>query len=327
MELDKNAIYRTYEKKQPLFKRALSNTKDALQQFLAEKEIPYLVISTRVKDFSSFFEKISRKKYENPFEENEDFCGVRIIVYHLEDIDKVRDILKEHYDVQNLEDKTDSLELNQFGYRSKHLIIKIRNSWCVTPNYKNLNNIKIEVQIRTVLMHAWAEIEHKLGYKSKNQIPGKLQRKLFLMSAKLEDADHQFQDIKNEADEYKYKTISESEKAGKFVGNDLNLNSLQALLTYYFPNEEPHSEMESRLLQEIEKSELSMKDLVSTAEKSVKAVEFIKENMFNGDIIRTTPRANILTYGLEAFNNNFRKIAPSSNSRSQIVEKLKRKYS
>lgn len=323
MEIYKNNLFKAYQEKKPLFQRALQNTKEALQQFLVEIDVPYLIINTRLKNFDSFYEKISRKKYENPFEENEDFCGVRIVLYHLDDIDKVKEIIKKNYVIQNSENKTNNLKPDQVGYRSDHLIIKIEESWCVTPNYKNLSDIKIEIQIRTVLMHAWAEIEHKLGYKSKTQIPEKLQRKLFLMSAKLEDADHQFQEIKYQAEEYKQKTIKDSQKAGKFVGNELNLNSLQALLTYYFPKEESHSEMESRLLEEIEAAEYSMEDLDKIAIKTKAIIEKIKNYMFPGEIVRTTTKANVLAYGMEVFGENFRPVGAPSQSRKKIIEKLK----
>ena len=68
-----------------------------------------------------------------------------------------------------------------YGIKSITIIIKVKNSWCVTPNYKGLENIKIELQIRTVLMHTWAAIEHKLGYKNNQELPKDLKRKLYLM--------------------------------------------------------------------------------------------------------------------------------------------------
>ncbi|MDZ7820160.1 MAG: hypothetical protein U5K55_16870 [Aliarcobacter sp.] len=56
------------------------------------------------------------------------------------------------------------------------------------------------MQVRTVLMHTWAAIEHKLGYKNDQQLPKNLKRKLYLMSAQLENADMQFQEIKDAAE-------------------------------------------------------------------------------------------------------------------------------
>ena len=57
------------------------------------------------------------------------------------------------------------------------------HEWLVSPNYRGLGDIKIEIQVRTILMHAWAEIEHKLAYKNKAQIPESVTRNLALISA------------------------------------------------------------------------------------------------------------------------------------------------
>ena len=194
--MDKDTLFQEYNDKLPNYDRARANIKEALEEYLKEKNISFVTIESRIKDFESFYEKISRKKYENPFEENEDFCGIRIILYFQDDIEKVNKIIEENFIIEESENKSNKLEDNEFGYRSNHLIIKVKDSWCVTPNYKGLASIKIELQIRTVLMHTWAAIEHKLGYKSNQELPKNLKRKLYLMSAQLENADMQFQEIK-----------------------------------------------------------------------------------------------------------------------------------
>ena len=184
MRINKPAILEQYTKLIPLYKRACHNTKEALEQFLEDSNIPFIVITTRVKSRNSFSEKIDRKNYFNPFAENEDFCGVRVILYYQNDIIKVGEIINNNYELQESSDKADKLEFNAFGYRSNHSIVKIKESWCVSSNYKDLEDIKIEIQVRTVLMHAWAEIEHELGYKSKEYIPPLIERKFSPPGAK-----------------------------------------------------------------------------------------------------------------------------------------------
>ncbi|MBU4109453.1 hypothetical protein KJ988_00445 [bacterium] len=233
--MNKESIYQEYKNKLPNYERAERNIKGAINEFLNDNDIPFLTVSSRIKDFDSFYNKITRKDYENPFADNEDFCGIRIILYYLDDIEKVQKIIEDNFSIQETENKSDKLELNEFGYRSNHLIIKIDSSWCVTPNYKGLEDIKIEIQIRTSLMHTWAAIEHQLGYKANQELDKKLKRKLYLISAKLEDADIQFQEVKHQADNYQKLTIQESKKAGEFVGTELNIDTLQALLKFYFP--------------------------------------------------------------------------------------------
>ncbi len=126
--MDKDTLFQEYNDKLPNYDRARENIKEALEEFLKEKNISFVTIESRIKDFESFYEKISRKKYGNPFEENEDFCGIRIILYFQDDIEKVNKIIEENFIIEESENKSNKLEDNEFGYRSNHLIIKVKNS-------------------------------------------------------------------------------------------------------------------------------------------------------------------------------------------------------
>lgn len=315
--MNKDSIYEEYKKKLPDYERIERNVKGAINEFLTTQNIPLLTISSRIKDFDSFYEKISRKSYENPFDDNEDFCGIRIVLYYLEDIEKVEKIIEKNFKIQESDNKSDKLELNEFGYRSKHLIIKINNSWCVTPNYKGLENIKVEIQIRTSLMHTWAAIEHQLGYKANQELDEKLKRKLYLISAKLEDADMQFQEIKNQANKYQEQTIKNSKKAGEFVGTELNIDTLRALLAFYFPEYQEAKEMEERLLDEIIKQGLTISEISLYAKKILPYVEMINQQISSES---KATRANLMSYALEIFVPNF--IYVASPDRLRIIENI-----
>jgi len=304
--MNKDSIYEEYKKKLPDYERIERNVRGAINEFLTTQNIPLITISSRIKDFDSFYEKISRKNYENPFDDNEDFCGIRIVLYYLEDIERVERIIEENFKIQESDNKSDKLELNEFGYRSKHLIIKINNSWCVTPNYRGLEDIKIEIQIRTSLMHTWAAIEHQLGYKANQELDEKLKRKLYLISAKLEDADIQFQEIKNQASIYQEQTIKNSKKAGEFVGTELNIDTLRALLTFYFPEYQEAKEMEERLLDEIIKQGFTITEISSFAKKILPYVDLINQQIKSKS---KATRANLMSYALEVFAPNFKHVA------------------
>jgi len=314
--MNQDEIYQEYKKQLPIYERAEKNVKGAIIEFLNENEIPFLAVTSRVKEFDSFYEKISRKHYDNPFSDNEDFCGIRIILYYLDDIEKVQQIMEENFVVQKTENKSNKLGSNEFGYRSNHLIIKIKDSWTVTPNYKRLEHIKIEIQIRTSLMHTWAAIEHKLGYKTNQELDENLKRKLYLLSAKLEDADMQFQEIKHQADNYQKVTLEESLKVGKFIGTELNIDTIQALLKFYFPTYEEHNNMEKELLDEIIKQKISISQVSDCANKIQPLVAIIEKNLS-----RIPTRANIMKYGLEVFMPNY--ISAAGDSRKKIIDELK----
>jgi len=64
--------------------------------------------------------------------------------------------------------------------------------------YKRYKDLKVEIQIRSILQHAWAEIEHDLGYKGEVSIPDKYKRAFNRLSALLETADIEFDRLKSE---------------------------------------------------------------------------------------------------------------------------------
>ncbi|MES2268937.1 MAG: hypothetical protein V4520_19385 [Bacteroidota bacterium] len=323
MDYTKTSLKEIYSEKLPLFNRACINIKEALNIFLKDEDISFLTISSRVKDFKSFYEKIDRKSYENPFEENEDFCGIRVVLYYLKDVEKVNDIIKNEFNIQNDEDKADKLEVNEFGYRSHHFIIKIKDKWLVTPNYRGLGDIKIEIQVRTVLMHAWAEIEHKLGYKNKDQVPKSLKRKLFVISAKLEEADEQFQDLKININNYKDELIVKATKSGRFHSNEFDLNAFQALLDYYFPDHEKHSMMTNELFNQIKKEELSLEEVINYAEK-IKPMSQVIDNMIFGEKSNLkTIQSNLLQYAIDAFYPKETQRKPSE-GRKRIIKEIQK---
>ncbi|MCE7992330.1 MAG: hypothetical protein HEP71_10130 [Roseivirga sp.] len=269
MSNSKQEIENKYTDLIPKYTSLGKNVSEALGIFLKEAGISYLTISFRVKEVESFLEKIDRKNYTDPFIDIEDICGTRIICFYQSDVERICEIVNREFDIKESQDKEDLLKSDQFGYRSHHLIGQIKNSWLKTPNYKNLKNLKIEFQVRTILMHAWAEIEHKLAYKQKIHIPPHLERKLFRISAKLEESDEQFEEIKAESIAYRNSLIKNAEvEGGHFpIDTKLDLDSLQAFLDFYFSDRSGNIDTTRDLLNELLKDQISIKDIIEGLEK------------------------------------------------------------
>ena len=231
-------IKEQFQIKKELYERLGKNIVEALKTFLYDNGISYLEIYHRIKELDSFCEKIERKDYKKPFEEIEDICGVRIICYYASDIEKINKIIKKEFEILEQQDKSDLLGLKEFAYRSQHFIVKINKAWNAAPTYRGLEDLKAEIQVRTILMHAWAEIEHKLNYKSDSQVPEKFQRKLFRLSAKFEESDEQFDELRNGIEMYKREVTKKLLKAKKFdTSQDFNIETYKAFLKFYFPED------------------------------------------------------------------------------------------
>lgn len=265
------------------------NLQSSLRILLKEADISFLDVNYRVKDYDSFLDKIDRKEYQNPLEDNEDFCGMRIICYFPSDIEKIGELINEEFIVHHSEDKSDK-EIDRFGYRSYHFVVSVKEDWLTVPSFRNLKDVKAEIQVRTILMHAWADIEHKLQYKKKEHIPKIIQRKFYQLSALFELADEQFEILRDKKEEV-YKN-SFPEHAKEFdIQQEMNVDTLQGFLDLHCPEREKSAEYTAKLLDELLEYKISFDDLESMlnkfSEKEIKDIEnetkaFLNDSKKNG---------------------------------------------
>lgn len=210
-----------------------------IRKLLEDANIGVLSVTYRTKDFDKFLDKIKRKKYKDPLNEIEDICGLRIVCYYTSDLDKIASILKKEFHVIDSIDKSKFLGEDEFGYLSRHFIVKLKENWLNTPSYRDLGYLKAEIQLRTVLMHAWADISHKLAYKKKEQAPPQFMRQLNSLSAILENADNQFDTLRNDRENYIEEISGKTVERGIFdLKQELNLDSLLTFLDVHFPDRE-----------------------------------------------------------------------------------------
>lgn len=125
---------------------------------------PISSISTRLKRSSSIVEKLVKQNNLctlNSIKENiNDVAGVRVICSYIDDIYTIADALLKQDDVELVARKDYIATPKPNGYRSLHLIIKIPVFFA-----DQKEEIKVEVQIRTIAMDFWASLEHQLKYK------------------------------------------------------------------------------------------------------------------------------------------------------------------
>lgn len=175
-----------------------------LHDILTDTDIKIMIIKKRVKEKDSIKDKIINKAKKNKdaklysnLSDIHDIVGLRIVVYLENDIDRVTQTIKNEFkvDKENSIDKRQH-EYDRFGYLSNHLVLEIDDNRVKQTEYKKFKNIKFELQIRSGLQDVWAEIEHKLGYKSKSTLPYSKKRMLSRFAANLELIDKGFIDLK-----------------------------------------------------------------------------------------------------------------------------------
>jgi predicted RNase H-like nuclease/ppGpp synthetase/RelA/SpoT-type nucleotidyltranferase len=195
---------RDYAALHPELTRAGHEAVSLVQGLLDEAGINYLSVTGRTKSIPSFAEKAARAKvgqplYTDPLTQITDQLGVRVITYVRDDVDAVAEVLAEEVVVHDDRDWGEqTASEGRFGYASRHLMIGLDPARESHPDFSHLRGRNAQVQVRTVLQHAWAEFEHDIRYKG--TVPaehvGEFDRRFTLAAGLLELADREFSEIR-----------------------------------------------------------------------------------------------------------------------------------
>gem|GEM_PF-951075 len=191
-----------YEQGRPRYEVFEHKLADLLSELLDRTTVKLHVIEHRTKTPESFREKITRpgKSYSDPMEDLHDLVGLRAIVYYTDDVPKIEALIEKEFQVYRDEssDRSALYKPNEFGYLSVHYIVSLAPSRAVLAEWNPYSEMKVEIQVRTVLQHAWAVISHALQYKREADVPDELKRKLFRVAGVFELVDEQFVEIKRQ---------------------------------------------------------------------------------------------------------------------------------
>jgi predicted RNase H-like nuclease/ppGpp synthetase/RelA/SpoT-type nucleotidyltranferase len=180
-----------YAARHPELVAAATSAVAVIGGILDEAGINYLTIDGRAKGIASFAEKATRSEsgkalYVDPLTDIGDQLGVRVITYVRDDVEAVAALLAEQLPVLDDRDFGElTASQGRFGYASRHLQVEIEGR-------------VVQVQLRTVLQHAWAEFEHDIRYKG--TVPAEhaseFDRRFTLAAGLLELADQEFSAIR-----------------------------------------------------------------------------------------------------------------------------------
>lgn len=220
-----------YDELLPLYEEVEQTALYLISNALKDSGIHIHQIAHRIKKRDSVLEKLTRKSTKYKFaSELTDVVGFRVICYFSEQVNAVAEILGKVLDVdyENSIDKRAAIEPTRFGYISLHFI-------CSLPKNKGysdkLCSIKFEIQMRSILQHAWAEIEHDLGYKTEFAIPTNMRREFSRVAGLLEIADECFDNIRKYVSEYEEKAHNDIMQ-GTADDMTIDLVTLKAAISY-----------------------------------------------------------------------------------------------
>lgn len=193
-----------YAELRPRVEEAARRLAGWLTGALDDAGINYLDVSWRAKRVESFAAKAAKASagvplFPDPLRDITDQIGVRVITYVTSDVAAVARLIGDQ--LQVVDDKDlgrETASAGRFGYVSRHLQVELDAAWLGDLPVGALAVPSAQIQIRTVLQHAWAEFEHDIRYKGTipEALAPDLDRRFTLAAGLLELADREFEVIR-----------------------------------------------------------------------------------------------------------------------------------
>ena len=184
-----------YTERWPLYGSFGETAKSLIRAVLGQEQLQVHDVTFRVKSAPSLKQKIERPdKQYRVLEDVTDLLGIRITTLFVNGIDRVAAVLPKIFDIDSTRsvDKREMNSSERFGYQSLHMIATLNQNRRELLEHRDIAGLYCEIQIRSILQHAWAEIEHDLGYKARHGGPPDVRRRFSKLSALLELADDEF---------------------------------------------------------------------------------------------------------------------------------------
>jgi ppGpp synthetase/RelA/SpoT-type nucleotidyltranferase len=166
---------------------------------LREARLEDARLETRTKTVESFLEKATKSdgrggfKYADPAGQLTDFVGARVLVPLSADVAPVARLVQRLYVVEEMSDQRADSLLDVPGYQSLHFLVRFRDE---DREELGVVDRPVEVQVRSILQHAWAALQHDLMYKGERAPTDSVRRRLIALAGLLELADQEFMAVR-----------------------------------------------------------------------------------------------------------------------------------
>lgn len=205
-------ILAEYDEKKTVYDDFSKRCEILLKELLEVEGYRVHSVTSRFKDRDKLREKIEREgKSYTCLSDITDVAGARIITHFEDEVDKVGSLVEREFKIDRSRsiDKRKILDPDRFGYLSLHYICSLNEDRQKLSENRLYDRVCCEIQIRSILQHAWAEIEHDLGYKPNTTVPAPIRRRFSRLAGLLELADQEFESIRNELKAYEARVPEE----------------------------------------------------------------------------------------------------------------------
>lgn len=258
--------------------------------------------SCRTKEENSLIEKAfyRNKSYKNPYHDIQDKVGIRFVVLYLDEIQIIENIIESctiwdfSKDKNFLEEREKNPEM--FGYESIHYIVKNKDTINIDKNIVIPKNTPCEIQIRTLMQHAYSEMSHSILYKKRVQ--NELKRFTSRSMALIESADYFFEEVK--------KKVANTDK--------ISLDLYNSLINYYYsfaPNNTPEEKINNIIIDSLH--DLLYENMFIDIKKFIENESYLKEIInrnYNLKLMYRQPTILLVYYLIDKHKNKFYKHWP-----------------
>lgn len=258
-ELEKSEFSAFYEQNVLLLEDA-RNSFIALITSLVTRtgNIEVAKVDGRIKDKEECIRKFSRKYRPSLEERNQpydirshitDLIGLRIVCLYEDEIERVAEVLRSHFDVINITDNVSAVESTEssFGYKGLHMDLALDANRRALPEYAPYAQFRFELQVRTIIQDSWSVLDHKIKYKK--AIPNHLKRRINVLSALFELADREFRQIRDSTEAELRKAPDETAptavnavppngSTSQAASSELNAFTFLKIATHFFKDHE-----------------------------------------------------------------------------------------
>lgn len=225
-----------FRERLPTFERLANEAVFTLRSAVEAAGIKTHSIESRVKTRESLRQKAKDKEVDDPLSEIDDVVGVRVVVLFLSDLPRLDKVIQSSFAVVSTEDKIADGDPSSFGYMSTHYVAELASGH-IGPRYDPLKGILIEIQTRTVVMDAWANISHYLDYKGESSVPSDLRKDFYALSGLFYVADQHFELFAAQTKQSQKQAEGElDDKSTAHI--EINLDTFTAFLSKRYPDRE-----------------------------------------------------------------------------------------
>ena len=238
IELDVDKVIEEYSSRFDVYERLSKGVTKKLVEVASSRNLHVQLYEYRAENPESLREKILRpdKQYSDPLQEISDLAGVRIVTYFLSDVYAILGAIRSIFVVDD--DRSVDYRIVEdprlFDYVSTHYIVRWSDDDIASEELSEFAGMWCEIQVRTMLQHAWASIAHEKIYKPRFEPPGPFRRRFFALCGLLEIADWEFEALRSREESRKSEIRELLEKGD--LSLSLDHNSLPLYLVRKFRN-------------------------------------------------------------------------------------------